>query len=343
MHVQQARKKRRLLRKPSGSNKLPMNVDEKDDKVTFYALSGSSENSSEDSPVGVQIVDESSLTSLGDSQYLFTPPEDSGCVMVLPWGVSIIGESEEEGEWADQALQSNKLIKTDSAHEDIVTIKVETSDIPNIVAEETMSNFESSFELSSSVKDEECVTGNVVQMKDVVTGLDSVDESCAITSSVLPEKTLCRQFSESIQVIASNEPVDKTVPNASGFMLPEGYIVSDPGQYIQLADSVIDTSLLLRQMGQVVHGEDAPEVTINKITSSVYSLMSQSRDGHEGETFVITTQEDEGEEEIVDSPHSSQVVGETNTKSNGLSSTAADEDPPWPLVLIVNADDMDNS
>ncbi|KAK4329343.1 hypothetical protein Pmani_000292 [Petrolisthes manimaculis] len=114
-------------------------------------------------------------------------------------------------------------------------------------------------------------------------------------------KNLCKPLPESIQVIASNEPVDESVPSASNLVLPEGYILDgtildNTGRVIQLADSVLDANLLLRQMGQAVH--DAPEVTINKITSNVYSLVSRDSEGHNGETFVITTHGNEEEEEV---------------------------------------------
>lgn len=136
--------------------------------------------------------------------------------------------------------------------------------------------------------------------------------------------------------------MDESVPNASNFVLPEGYIVDDDGQFIQLTDNVIDTNLLLRQMGQVVRGADAPEVTINKITSNVYSLMSQGSDGQEGETFVITTQNGEEEEEEESSPLSCERV-EGSVAQVNLLPVEDEDDRQSALVLIVNAEDLDHS
>lgn len=360
MQEQQARRKRRVLRKASSSVKPSTYYAETDGKITLYTLASGTEDSTPiDTPMDEQISVETGLSSLSDNQYLLTHTDDAGCVMIIPWDVSLIGESEEgeeEGEWTQQALQGERIVKCNTANDDVGTVKVSKDEIgiPNIVTDNNISNLETALELNNAVKKEKCstdtqVSDDMIQVRDlsdVVNGLEPLNVKETVkpgaNNSVLPEKNIRKHLSESIQVIASNEPVDNTVPNASNFVLPEGYIVDDNGQVIHLTDNVIDTNLLLRQMGQVVRGADTPEVTINKITSNVYSLMSQGSDGQEGETFVITTQEGEEEEEETASPHSSDGIDGPVSRVDLLPSEEEDERQSA-LVLIVNAEDLDKS
>ncbi|XP_069951059.1 uncharacterized protein [Cherax quadricarinatus] len=357
---QQARRKRRVLRKTSSSTKPSTYYCETDGKITLYTLAGSTDDGIHiDAPMDEHVTVETGLGGLSDNQYLLTHTDDSGCVMIIPWDMSLIGESEdgeEEGEWTQQTLRGDKVVRNNSVVDEVVTIKVPKDEInmPNIVTDNNISTLESALELSTVVKQEECPTD--IQVSDNIIHVNNLNEVVdefnpldvkgvvrpAMNVSVIPDKNLCKQLPESIQVIASNEPVDESVPNASNFVLPEGYIVDDDGQFIQLTDNVIDTNLLLRQMGQVVRGADAPEVTINKITSNVYSLMSQGSDGQEGETFVITTQNGEEEEEEESSPLSCERV-EGSVAQVNLLPVEDEDDRQSALVLIVNAEDLDHS
>lgn len=362
MQEQQARRKRRVLRKASGNVKPSTYYTETDGKITLYTLAGSTEDSTPvDTPMDEQISVETGLSGLGDNQYLLTHTDDNGCVMIIPWDVSLIGESEEgeeEGEWTQQTLQGEKIVKCNTANDDADTVKVakDEIDMPSIVPDDNISRLETPLEINSAIKQEKCstestdtqVSDDMIQVRDlsdVVDDLDPLDVKETVKSgenaNVLPNKSIHKHLPESIQVIASNEPVDDTVPNASNFVLPEGYIVDDSGQVIHLTENVIDTNLLLRQMGQVVRGTETPEVTINKITSNVYSLMSQGSDGQEGETFVITTQEGEEEEENA-SPHSTGGVEDQLSRVD-LLPTEEEDERQSALVLIVNAEDLDKS
>nr|XP_045623954.1 uncharacterized protein LOC123773975 isoform X1 [Procambarus clarkii] len=365
LQEQQARRKRRILRKGSSSVKPSSYYNEPDGKITLYALAGDTYDGTPIvHPMDENITVEAGLSGLGDNQYLhYHYTDDSGCVMMIPWDMSLIGESEEgeeEGEWTQHTLHEDRIVKSNSAEDDVVTIKVPKSNInlPSIVTDNNISNLASSLEMGNAAEQEKSrantsiqVSDNVIQVSnlgEVVGELDPANVKgavrAAINVDVLPKKKFCKQLPESIQVIASNEPVDDTVPNASNFVLPEGYIVDDDGQVIQLTDNVIDTNLLLRQMGQVVRGADASEVTINKITSNVYSLMSQGSDGQEGETFVITTQngEDGEEEEDEDNSHSYERM-ERSVARVDLLPVDDEDDRQSALVLIVNAEDLENS
>lgn len=300
--------------------------------MTLYAVSGGAGGSSGgmEPLIDDQVYIEDGLANLGESQYLLTQPDDGGCVMIIPWDVSLIGE--EEAAWGSERREGKGEVG------DVIGVKV-----PKEAVAGSITSLESALELSARSKEEtgkeeaESGAGKVVEVRELVGCL-----SGALTSKNKPsnmnsgEKSFQKCFPESIQVIASNEPVDDPSPQCSNLVLPEGYIFGPAGQVIHLPNRVLDTNLLLRQ---TVRGAEAPEVTINKITSNVYSLMSQGSNGDSGETFVITTQDGEEEEE-------EEVVGRTGAVEVAPARVdlhpEEEEDRQAALVLIVNAEDLDN-
>lgn len=335
MQEQLSRKKKRAQRKPLNSplKSLPQGAiytEGAEGKVTIYAMPGGAGagGGSMETLMDDQVYEEDPLGSLGESQYLLTQPDDGGCVMIIPWDVSLLGE--EEAAWGERREGGGE-------GGDIMTIKIPKEDSGPI------GGLETGLELRPkdvSLKEE--ASGEVLGVPGVVGGLTRGLGGKTKPQGVPQGKTYQKPFPESIQVIASNEPVDDPAQDASSFVLPEGYILDPTGQVIQLPEEVLDANLLLRQ---AVRGQEASEVTINKITSNVYSLMSQGRDGDGGETYVITTQEGEDEEDEEERPSEEQErVGRLETAPGKVDLLPAEEeeDRQSALVLIVNADDLDS-
>ena len=326
------RKKKRSARKSIVSPKpvsMPSPImcggGDEDSKVTLYAVSGEEacSGAAMDPLMDDQVYIDDGLANLGESQYLLTQPDDGGCVMIIPWDVSLIGE--EEGAWGGERRE----IKSEAG--DVMTVKVQKED-----AEGGITSLESALELDARIKVKEEVESDarkVMEVRELVGSLGgAMGRKSKSSSMTTGEKAFQKRFPESIQVIASNEPVDDPSPDCSSLVLPEGYIFDPASQVIHLPDGMLDTNLLLRQ---AVRGAEAPEVTINKITSNVYSLMSQDSNGDGSETFVITTQDGEEEDEEVGRVEAAPARVD-------LQPGEEEEDRQSALVLIVNAEDLDS-
>nr|XP_027232282.1 zinc finger and BTB domain-containing protein 17-like isoform X2 [Penaeus vannamei] len=384
LQEQQARRKRRALRKAgtgtstsSASSKTSSYFADAQGKITLYSVPNLEENSPMEDPIDDPMVVENGLGGFGDNQCWLTHTDENGCVMLIPWDASLLGDSEEgeeEGEWT-RDLQADKIIKnsTNGTGTNILTVKVPVEEMKISNIPESKGGAEVELPLGAGKSGDKCMndiqsSNDIVQVRDLsemVGRLDALDVKITIGSTVnsnisSQKKVGGKPLPESIQVIASNEPVDDTVPNASNFVLPEGYIVDDDGQVIQFTDNVLDPNLLLRPVGQVIGGSHEPEVTINKISSNVYSLMSQGSNGEEGETFVITTQEGEEDDEEEDEEEEECEAREPDLKVKCLGQVTKhldspvgkvdllpaedeDEERQSALVLIVNAEDLENT
>ncbi|ROT63288.1 hypothetical protein C7M84_018845 [Penaeus vannamei] len=355
LQEQQARRKRRALRKAgtgtstsSASSKTSSYFADAQGKITLYSVPNLEENSPMEDPIDDPMVVENGLGGFGDNQCWLTHTDENGCVMLIPWDASLLGDSEEgeeEGEWT-RDLQADKIIKnsTNGTGTNILTVKVPVEEMKISNIPESKGGAEVELPLGAGKSGDKCMndiqsSNDIVQVRDLsemVGRLDALDVKITIGSTVnsnisSQKKVGGKPLPESIQVIASNEPVDDTVPNASNFVLPEGYIVDDDGQVIQFTDNVLDPNLLLRPVGQVIGGSHEPEVTINKISSNVYSLMSQGSNAREPDLKVKCLGQ---VTKHLDSP-----VGKVDL----LPAEDEDEERQSALVLIVNAEDLENT
>ncbi|XP_076031247.1 uncharacterized protein LOC143019490 [Oratosquilla oratoria] len=243
-----------------------------------------------------------SLGNLTDAKYWLTHTDESGNVVIIPYDPSLISESGEDGEeegWSIRNLGVVQMSQVGSSFDNEIysgPISVQGDGDNQVPAALVMTSDGNLHTAAVEVGEFPAETCDSVQIR---VGLDANNEDQSPS-----KKATGRTIPESIQIIATNEPVDDG-PISPPMILPEsGYLVSQEDGMLRFGDdSMVDANLILKHMIQTNKLDGAAEISINKIDPSVYSLMegdSGERDGSgktysESDTFVITTKEDTGQ------------------------------------------------
>ncbi|XP_066979573.1 protein suppressor of hairy wing-like [Macrobrachium rosenbergii] len=353
LQEQQSKKRRKILKK------AVLNSGGKDKKITVYSVPEKSGDAVTKSPLDDNVYVEGALSGLGDDNSCWlTHTDENGCVMLIPWDVSLIGENDEGeeedeiGEWR-QDLQVDKIVKIASTSGNIPvnTPKAEDISIEKFGEDCGVESLESSFEIGNNIKRNKKpkneVRNDIFEVGDLCEIVDNVNPLVGDVTDGTPrsenlsqDKKVYKQYPKALQVFTTGGSVNSAGPSVSNFVLPERYLVDEDGQVLQLTGNVMGTNLFQLQMGEVVNTSESPEVTINKLTDSVYSLTSQSGSEKE-ETFVITTRDkcDETDIKRLNKFKPKQLDSDVNLLPVEVNEVEGDQQSA--LVLIVDANDVD--
>ncbi|XP_068243260.1 protein suppressor of hairy wing-like isoform X2 [Palaemon carinicauda] len=353
LQEQQSRKRRKILKK------AVLNNGGKDKKITVYSVPEKSGDTVTKSPLDDNVYVETGLTGLGDDNSCWlTHTDENGCVMLIPWDVSLIGENDEgeeedeEGEWR-QDLQVDKIVKiaSNSGNLPVSTSKSDGISIEKYEEDCVVDGLDSAFEINDAIKrtkksknevrNDIFEVGDLCEIVNNVSPLDGdVTDSTPRTENLSQDKKEHKPYPKTLQVFTAGTSINNSGPSVSNFVLPERYLVDEDGQVLQLTGNVMGTNLFELQMGGVVNTSESPEVTINKLTDSVYSLTSQS-DIEKEETFVITTRDKSEETDIkrLNKFNNKQLNSDVNLLPVEVNEVEGDQQSA--LVLIVDANEVE--
>ncbi|KAK7083328.1 hypothetical protein SK128_004293 [Halocaridina rubra] len=349
---QLSKRKKRVLKKTFLPNPG------KEGKIMVYSVTDKSGDAVIDSMADEHVYAVSGLLGLSDDNPCWlTHTDQNGGVMLIPWDMSLISENdevEEEGEW-NEDIQTDKFARASSACSD-VPIKVSRNDdisITNIPGECNDRGLESSLEITHDLKEDKARSGvdvrdgimQVTDLSEVVDTIEPLDinvtdeESSSVALS--REQKSSKQVPRVIQVISTNDSMCNTNENVTNIILPEGYIVDEEGSVLQLTENVMDGSLEPLQ-AEPSESSSSQEVTINKISSGVYSFINRN-DSNKSDTFIISSNE-----KALDTNSMKNYIKAKQKQFNPnvslLSMQGSEEEGEQQsaLVLIVDANDVEN-
>ena len=330
--------------------KSMLNANGKEKKITVYSVPDKSGEAVINASLDDNIYVEDGMSEFGDDNSCWlTHTDENGCIMLIPWNVSLIendeGDEDEEGEW-QQDLQVDKIVKVASTSGGLPLSVSKDEEIRLEKYEDdcNMETLESTLEINRDDKVEKEkpeleVRNAVVEVDDLCEVVDEIDSlSEVITAGASPsislssDKKIYKELPKTLQVI------DNAAPSVSNFVLPEGYIVDDDGQVLQLTSNVMGSNLLQLQMGHVVNPPDSPEVTIDKFSDNVYSFTDQNSEDKEA-TLVITTRDKDDEADIQEFGKIGHKPFNANVNLLPMDVEEEEGKQQSALVLIVNADD----
>ncbi|CAL4125079.1 unnamed protein product, partial [Meganyctiphanes norvegica] len=385
MQEQYAKRRRRVLRKPATGDKHSSYYTESDGKITLYTITGGNdaeENGSNIEPsIDERISVENGLSSIDDNQCWLTHTDENGCVMLIPCDVSLINgadteehdEDDQTRDWGNSSQLSTFKMSKDNSNEsstEVMTVQISNEErlqllemkkhIKSGLGFDQDDDSDKGGQLSTGLESLHKGLDDVESLSKVVENLDTMSMSLdsPLTSYLVSNKPNSKppytRIPESIQVIATNEPVDEMVSPAANLMLPEKYIIDDEEQVLQLPEgAVMDPGVLLRQMAEkleTARSIDSPELTTNRLHASDYSFIDTNTDKSNKQTFVINTQDDnqvkKEDTNVVAGSDKFSITMEESSKNRNDVNTLDDterEDPKTAIVLFVNADDFEEN